>query len=63
MNWSGRGPILRREVATYVDMPFIPCTEEETYASCLPLIVRNGSELADAAPINYSRVCRVLAPF
>lgn len=39
---------------TYVDMPFIPCTEEEAYASRLVLALQNGSQLADAVPIAHS---------
>lgn len=48
MVWGGRGAILLCDVATYVDMTFIPFTEEETHVSRLALIVWNGSEPSDA---------------
>lgn len=50
----GCGTVLRLDVATYVDTHFVCCTKEESYASCLALIVRNGSELTDAAPITHA---------
>lgn len=34
-------------------MPFIRCTEEETYGSRPALIVQNGSGLTDAAPFTH----------
>lgn len=54
MHYEGRENVLRRVVETYVDMPFICCTEEEIYACLLTLIVRNGSGLTDAAPTTHS---------
>lgn len=40
MHWGGRGAVIRRDVAIYVDIAFICCAEEENYASHLALIVR-----------------------
>lgn len=51
MHSSGRGAVLRRDLSTYVDMPFIRCTKEKTYASLQALIVQNDSELNDAGQL------------
>lgn len=64
MHWCGRGAVLHRDVATYVNMFFIRWTEEESYAISLLLIERNGSELADAAPTTDGFECvRLPRPF
>lgn len=54
MRSAVRGAVLRRVMATLVDMPSIRCTEEEAYASQLALIVESGLELADAAPATHN---------
>lgn len=36
---SARGVVLRRDVGTYVDMPFIRCSKEEIYLRRLALIL------------------------
>lgn len=41
-------------MATYVDMLFIRCTEEEAYTTCLALIEQNSLELIEAAPFTHS---------
>lgn len=53
MDWGGRGPVLRREVATYGVRPYIHCTEENFHASLLALIVRIRSKLTDAARVTH----------
>lgn len=52
-----RCAVLRRGVATYVDLSFICPTEEAAYASRLALIVQNGSELTNAALITFISEC------
>lgn len=42
----GHSTSQRRDTVIYVDMPFIRCTEEKTYASFLALIVRENVCLA-----------------
>lgn len=54
MHWSGRGIVLRLEVATHVDMPFIQCIEEKVYASHLAQVVHKSSRLANSAPVTHS---------
>lgn len=54
MHQRDHGKVLHCTVATCVDMPFIRCTEEETYAPFSALIVRNCSEITDAALIAHS---------
>lgn len=53
MHGRGRGAVLRRDVVTYVDMPFTLCTEGEAHPNRPALIVRNCSELTDATPITH----------
>lgn len=54
MHCGGRGAVLCRDLANYVDMPFLRRTEEKAYASLLVFIVRNCLELIDAARITHS---------
>lgn len=53
MYWGGRGTVLRRDIATCVDMPLVRCMEENDYGGRLALIVRNSSELIHAAPVAH----------
>lgn len=54
IHWGGIGATLRRDVAAYVDMPFIRWPEKKNYESSLAQIVRNDSESTDAAPVTPS---------
>lgn len=49
----GFGVVLRSEKATYVDIRFVRCNEERSYARCLAQIVREHSDLSDAPPITH----------
>lgn len=53
MHWDGGSAVPRCGVATCVHIPFIHYTKEESYASRLLLIVRNGLVPTDAAPISH----------
>lgn len=43
MYWGGLGTVIRCEKATYADMHFICCTEEEVYARRLAFSVSRWS--------------------
>lgn len=53
MSWGSHVAVVRCDVLTYVDMTFTRCTKEDAYASRLALVVRNGSELTDAASVTH----------
>lgn len=54
MNCSGRDAVLRCNKATYADMLFILCTEEELYTSRLSSITRSNLILTNEAPGTHS---------
>lgn len=54
IHWGGRDAVLRCNEATYVDINFIPCMEEEVYARRLVLIAASNFDLDGAAPVTHS---------
>lgn len=54
IHWGRCGTVLHRDVATFANIHFISCSEEETYASVLALIGQNGSESTVASSTTHS---------
>lgn len=54
MHWVVRGAVFRCDKATYVEMIFISCTEEEIYARRVVPIINGNLILADDAPVTNS---------
>lgn len=53
MHWGGLGAVFCPDVVAYVDMRSTSFTQIENQASRLPMIVQNGSELAETAPATH----------
>lgn len=54
MHWGIHVTVIRHEVVTYVNMPFVRRTGEVAYASQLALAVQNSSDIADTTPVTYT---------
>lgn len=54
MHLGARGAVLRRDILTYIEMPFIHFTKDEAYGSRMALIVQNSLDLADTSAVIHS---------
>lgn len=54
MHWCGHGAGVQSDEVTFVDMPFIGCSENALFVPRLVSVVKKHSDLFNAAPISHS---------